>query len=289
MSYKRTQIMSSFFICFIGDNMSLFIKGILIGIGKIIPGVSGALLAINFGVYEKLIESVTNFFSNWKENLKFLLTIISGIVLSILLGSKIILYLLTNYQFITMMFFIGLIIGGTYNFGTKVKITKNNLIILLIIIALFSLLSLNNQNNDYIIKDNFTDNIMFFIGGIIEIFTSVVPGISGTSILMIIGIYQDILSLISNSLNITYVLTHINFYFSYLFGMFISFIISTSLISFLLKKYHNLTYVIILGLAISSIIYLLIISINIKASIITIILGIMLSVVGILVSCILGK
>ncbi len=269
--------------------MSLFIKGILIGLGKIIPGVSGALLAINFGIYERLINSIINFFSNWRENIKFLIIVLSGILLSILLGSKIILYLLTNYRFITMMFFIGLIIGGTYNFYLKVKITKSNLWLLLTIIILFSLLTLSNQSNVYIIKNDFTDNIMFFVAGVIEIFTSVVPGISGTSLLMIIGIYQNVLSLISNSLNITFVLGNLNIYFSYLFGMFISFIMSTSLISYLLKKHQNLTYIIILGLAISSIIYLVIITLNVKITIITAIVGIMLSVIGILLSCILGK
>ena len=52
--------------------MLLFLKGIIIGIGKIIPGVSGALLAINFNVYERLLNSLTNFFDDWKNNLKFI-------------------------------------------------------------------------------------------------------------------------------------------------------------------------------------------------------------------------
>ena len=53
--------------------MKLFLKGLIIGIGKIIPGVSGAMLAINFNVYEMAIEAVSNFFYDWKNNLKFLL------------------------------------------------------------------------------------------------------------------------------------------------------------------------------------------------------------------------
>ena len=101
--------------------MMLFIKGLVIGIGKIIPGVSGALLAVNFNLYEKAISSVVNFFDDWKNNLKFLIILGSGILLAIILGSKIVMYLLNNYKFITMMFFIGLISGGTYNFGVNIK------------------------------------------------------------------------------------------------------------------------------------------------------------------------
>ena len=65
--------------------MLLFIKGLIIGIGKIIPGVSGALLAINFHIYEKLINAITHFFDSKKENFKFLLIVCSGIFLAIIL------------------------------------------------------------------------------------------------------------------------------------------------------------------------------------------------------------
>ena len=81
------------------------------------PGVSGALLAINFGIYEKLLDTLTNFFDDWKNNLKFLLFLGSGGLLAIIFGSKFLLYLFNNYRFITMMFFVGLIIGGSYKFA----------------------------------------------------------------------------------------------------------------------------------------------------------------------------
>ena len=84
--------------------MLLFLKSFIVGIGKIIPGVSGALLAINFGIYEKLLDSITNFFDDWKNNIKFLLIFCFGIILSIIIGSKIILYLLIiNFHMITFV------------------------------------------------------------------------------------------------------------------------------------------------------------------------------------------
>ena len=90
----------------------LILKGIIIGIGKIIPGVSGSMLAITLGIYQKIINSINNFLSNEKENFRFLFKLTIGIVISIVLFSNIIFKSFEQYYIITMFFFIGLIIGG---------------------------------------------------------------------------------------------------------------------------------------------------------------------------------
>ena len=116
--------------------MILFLKGFIIGIAKVIPGVSGAMIAVSFNVYDKLINAVTNFFNDKKKNFKFLLIIGTGILLSIVLFSKIIRYLIFRYYLITMMLFIGLITGGTYNFSKSIKYNIKNIIIILLIVIL---------------------------------------------------------------------------------------------------------------------------------------------------------
>ena len=269
--------------------MLLFFKGLLIGIGKIIPGVSGAMLAINFKVYEKAIEAVTNFFSDWKNNFKFLLILGLGILLSIIFGSKVVLYLLSNYKFLTLMFFIGLIIGGTYNFGCNIKFNKKNIVGIIIPFLILLGISLFNINNSYIINNSFLDNMMFFIAGFIEIFSSIVPGISGTSLLMILGMYTNVLKLISNIFDYNYVNDNLLLYFSYGVGMFISFIITTYIINYLLKNLKDITYAVILGLSMASIFFLLLITFQNSYSIIEFIIGIMLLVLGLLISCIMDK
>ena len=87
----------------------LFIKGLIIGIGKIIPGVSGAVLAMILKVYDDGINSIVNIFKNPKKNILFLLNIGLGILIGIVLFSNVINYTLKNYYVITMLFFIGLI------------------------------------------------------------------------------------------------------------------------------------------------------------------------------------
>lgn len=269
--------------------MLLFLKGFIIGIGKIIPGVSGAMLAINFNVYERTIEALTNFFGDWKKNLFFLLKLGLGIILSIVLCSNIVIYLLNNHKFITMMFFIGLIMGGTYNFSHKIKYQSKSIFLLIITVAIFLILSLGHTNNNYLMTNTFLDNIIFFIGGFIEIAASIIPGISGTALHMILGIYDNILKMISMIYDFNYVLEHINLYLSYGLGMIISLIINLYLINYFIKKYRNTSYLIILGLSISSIIFLFVITFPVWASVMEFILGIMLLFVGLLISCILEK
>ena len=269
--------------------MLLFIKGLIIGIGKIIPGVSGSLLAINFNVYEQALDSVSNFFSNWKYNLKFIITLGLGILISIIFGSRIIIYLLSHYNFITMMFFIGLISGGTYNFSKKIRYTKNNIIAIIIIFLIFLLISISSINNNYMIRDNFMDNIVFFFGGFIEIMASIVPGISGTALQMIMGIYDNVLIMISNLLDINYVFSNINLYLSFGIGMFFSFIICIYFMNYLLKKHKNSTYAVILSLCLASILILCLITFKLKFTLIEFIIGIMLLSIGLSVSSILDK
>ena len=267
----------------------LFLKGFIIGLAKIIPGVSGAMMAIYFNLYEKLLDTITNFFSDWKNNLKFMIIFGLGIFLAIIFGSKIILYLFLNYKFITFMFFIGLIFGGTYNFTKKINYNYQNIILILLIVIIFLCLYFLRFSGNYILKNNFYDNFVFFLVGFIDIFASLVPGISGTSLLMTLGIYNNVLILISSALNIKYVIDNLNLYISYTLGMFLSFIFNVYLINYCLKKYKNTTYSIVLGLSISSILFLLIVVFRSSFTIIELLVGFVLLIGGMLISTILDK
>ena len=77
----------------------LFFKGLLVGLGKILPGVSGSLMAISMNVYEPLLSSISDIFKKPKESIKFLFPMLSGIVLSIILFSKILKILINKYYF----------------------------------------------------------------------------------------------------------------------------------------------------------------------------------------------
>lgn len=264
--------------------MNLFLKGFLIGIAKIIPGVSGAMIAVSFGVYDRLIDAVTNFFDDKKNNFKFLLVIGSGILLAIVCFSNIVRYFIGNYYISTMMLFIGLIVGGTYNYSKNIDFNLKNMMIIFLVVLFVMIISLGNVSNSYVITNSYLDYIMFFIGGVVEIFSSIVPGISGTALLMLIGIYDSILILLSNIFNLSFVIDNIMIYISYGIGMGLSFIVFSILISYLLKKYRKMFDTIVFGLSISSILLLMVMTFSKGLIFIDIFIGLILFFVGLVIS-----
>jgi len=261
----------------------LFIKGLIIGIGKIIPGVSGAVLAIILKVYDEGIERIVNIFSNFKKNILFLLTIGIGILLGIILFSNIINYTLNNYYVITMLFFVGLIVGGIPNILKEVD--KKDYKYTIIITIVFTLISLFNINNNYIIKSNFIDYIIFFIGGIIETCGTVIPGLSSTALLLILGIYNIIIESIGN---ISKLIIDYKVLIPFSIGIISSLMFVTKIISNALNKHKKKTYSIILGLVISSVIVLIIKTFTKQVIIIELLIGLCFMILGIIISSILG-
>ncbi len=261
----------------------LYIKGIIIGIGKIIPGVSGALLSIVLKVYDKAIEAVVYFFKNPKKNIVFLLNIGIGILTGIILFSNIINYALNHYYVIIMLFFIGLIIGGIPQIVKEVekKDYKYTIIITIILIVI----SLVNKNTNYIIKNNISDYLIFFLGGIFEALGTVVPGLSSTALLLILGIYNLIIESISN---INKLIINYNILVPFSIGLLSSIFFISKIMLCLLKKHKKKTYSIILGLILSSIIILIIKTFYVYVNIIQLVIGIIFMIIGIIISSFLG-
>lgn len=260
--------------------MKNFLKGFIIGIGKIIPGVSGAILAISMGIYDKALEYISNFSKNKKESIKYLFPIGLGIILSIIFFSKIISHALSRYYVITMLFFIGLIIGGLPFITGKTE-KKDYYIVIISFVALF-LISIGGINNLYIIKNNFIDYIIFFLSGIVEAIGTIVPGISSTALLMVIGTYDSIVYSIGNLININIL---IPFAIGIIFGLY--FVVK--IINFLFKKYENKVYAFVLGVLLSSIVLLIIQSFKNNFTIIELIVGLIFMVVGIVISNFMEK
>ena len=259
-----------------------FLKGFVIGIGKIIPGVSGAVLAIIMGVYDKAIYYICNFKSNVYEGSKYLVSLGIGIIVSIILFSKIISYCLSEYYVITMLFFIGLIIGGVPTIISKVK--RNDYYIAFISFLFFFFISIWGCDNSYIIKNNFTDLIMFFISGILEAIGTIVPGVSGTALLMILGTYNIIISSLGNITNISYFLANLKIIVPFVMGTIIGIILFVKLVDYLFRKYSDSVYSFILGILISSIFLLVFQVFKVRVYFFNLFLGIIFMILGIVIS-----
>lgn len=219
----------------------LIIKGIVIGFGKVLPGISGSLLAITLNVYEESLNRISHFFSNIKSNVLYLTSLGIGILLSIMLGSKFLLFLLTKNYFLTMTFIIGLMVGIIPSLLKEINIKKKRdyLFILLPLIILIILES-NSFNNIFAFKDNLFDYFYVVIIGFIEALTTIIPGISGTATYMLLGCYNFVLELFSNPFSFNFFLFSI--------GLFVGVIITSIFMNYCFKNHKQKIYLVISSL-----------------------------------------
>ncbi len=272
------------------NTIILILKGLIIGTGKIIPGVSGGLLAITLNIYDKGIDAIGNFFKDVKKHFLFLAPVGIGIVLAILLISKLINYSLSNFYLPTMLLFIGLILGGIPSIVNEIKHDKSfkNIFILIIpIIIILLLSSITNCFNNVGPKP--VNSIILFILGIVDAITMIIPGISGTAILMMLGYYDIIINSFSTFTNITLLTFNLSILIPFIIGLVIGIIILAKIISFLLNKYQTSSYFAIIGFTISSILILIKIVLQNYYDLSEIIIAVILLVIGYFISKKLDK
>ena len=233
------------------NKVILFLKGFIIGIGKIIPGVSGSLIALNMGIYEKIINSISNFFKDVNNNVRFLLNVGIGIIFAIIIGSNILSFLLFKYYFITMTIFIGLLIGSNISFLKNTSTKKEIIIVVVTFLIMFSLFFIKNDNT-FIYADNILNNIYIIVLGLIDAATTIIPAVSGTAIFMILGSYELFLSIFSNPLS------NIKITILFFIGLFIGIIVISKIMNNLLQNKKEIIYPIINGFFLSSILFLMI-------------------------------
>ena len=233
------------------------------------------MLATIMGVYDKALYYICNFRKNIKESIKYLSPIAVGILLSIILFSKVISICLDKYYVITMFFFIGLVIGGLPFIINKVN--KKDYSITIISFSIFFFLSIFNINNNYTPQNNFIDIIIYILSGLLEAIGTIVPGVSSAALLMIIGTYDQIVYSIGNITNIKLIIT-----FSISTIIFI--LLLMKIVEYLFRKYNNKMYSFVLGVLSSSIILLIIQVFKNKVSIITLSISLIFMVLGIIIT-----
>lgn len=245
------------------------IKGIFIGIANIIPGVSGGTIALSMGIYDKLIGAISNFLKDWKKSIITLLPILAGCGIGLIGFTYMIDYLLSEHTFVTCMAFIGLILGGlpilTKQLRGKLKargrsIGISDILAFVILFAAAILLAMSDSGEEVLRTLTATPGlmvIMFFIG-IIASATMVIPGVSGSLVLMVLGYYYAIIGSIKDFLEAlkTMDIPALTNGFLILFplgiGILLGIFLIAKLITFLFERYGVQTYCAILGLILSS-------------------------------------
>ena len=244
------------------EKLILFIKGIVLGVAFVIPGVSGGTLAVLMGIYEELIEAASNFYksiADFKKYIMYLLPIGLGVVFSVAVFAKLIKFGLDKAPIITILIFLGMIIGGIPALVRNVKGTKTNLkdmtLMLVGLIIVISMLIFHKSNSNVVLTNmSITGYITLLLVGAIAAVTMVVPGISGSFTLMLIGYYEPVLNLVNDITSFKNLGPNLILIFTFMLGVFIGIIFISKIIEWCLKHYKRETYYAIIGFVLSSII-----------------------------------
>ena len=274
------------------EYLVLAIKGFIIGVANIIPGVSGGTLAITLGIYERLINAISHFMKNIKENIKFLFPIGIGAVLSLAILSNAISYALTNFKFPTILFFIGLIVGGIPLLYKKIdkEVNGKNILLMLITFSIVVLFTFMNSGNKVISFANMDiyKYITLFIVGIIAAATMVIPGISGSFVLMLLGYYEPIINTIKDFTHLNNIASNLAILIPFGIGVLVGIVLIAKLIEYLLAKHEVPTYFMIIGFILASIISI-IVEAGLTTNITFIVSGIILFMLGFVIAYKLGE
>ena len=221
--------------------MKLFLKGIIIGIGGIAPGLSGSVLMVIFGLYQKVVDTIGNIFKDFKKNLMFLIPLFAGIGIGIVLFSKLVNYLLANYELYTRFAFLGLIVGTIPLFWREVrKEGWNNKYYAFTAIALAFGIFLFYGNQRIFEPVTNPTLLQSMILGFAVAGSSIVPGVDSAAILSSIGLYEIYVKSVAE-LNFQVLIPAV-------IGLGLGVLIISFIMSRLIGKFYTGTFSVILGL-----------------------------------------
>ncbi len=247
-----------------------FIAGAVIGVANIIPGVSGGTMMVILNVFDKIVDAISHFTRAVKKNLLYLLPILLGAAAGILAFSKGITFMLDNYPMITNFFFIGLIVGsvplvcrsafqktgGNIEFRNirPVSVIAFVLMLALLIVIAFSSPAETAVNVQEINIDLGMIALLFF-GGMIASIAMIIPGVSGSFVMVLLGIYPIITGAVAALLPFnmdTFLKVVLPIGIPAGLGIVVGLLAGAKLIDVLIKKFPQETYFGILGLLVGS-------------------------------------
>lgn len=225
------------------------LKGGIIGATLIVPGVSGGTMAIILGIYDRLISAVSSFHKNVKENVLFLALFAIGAGCGFYLFATPVSWLLENFEFPTICFFILIVLCGIPTIGKKSGIQKIDfealtyLIFGALLVTAISRTSSNVFQSVADVESGFW--LRLFLSGTAAAVALILPGISFTHFLLILGLYESLLDAVKN--------IQLTFLLPLGLGVIVGVLSLSKLLEHLMEKYPKQTYLMILGFIIGSV------------------------------------
>ena len=221
-----------------------FLKGIIVGIGGVAPGLSGSVLLVIFGLYQKTINAIGTIFKDFKKNVCFLVPLFLGFGVGILIFSKIVNFLLNNFEAQTRFAFLGLVLGTIPLFYKEVKKEGFNkkyyIVIAIAAIAGLSLFFFNGNLFPTVTEPNLFQSVLL---GVAVAGSSIVPGVDSAVILSSLGLYELYVSSVAE-LNFAILIPAG-------IGLGIGALVISFIINKLIKHCYTMTFSVIFGLFLS--------------------------------------
>ena len=251
-----------------------FIKGILIGLALVVPGLSASTFAVVTGLYDKIIFAVNNLRKEFKRGMIFLMPIGLGAAIGILASVGAIVSIMEAFPLQSYAFFIGLVIGSVPAIYSKIKTEKRvkpNYAFAIVGFAAIVVLGFIVPSNDivaiYAIQ-NAGDFIAIFTAGIITCFLLAVPGISGALMLVLLGQFGTVYGAVSNFANVLFMLVRGQegalelgmesgaIVLTFFVGALIGLAAAAKVIGYLIERYEVKVYFAVMGLVLGAVVTL---------------------------------
>ncbi len=238
------------------QDLLLMLKGGAIGVANIIPGVSGGTIAVVLGIYEYLIEAISNVFSNKErrsEYARFLIKVALGALIVVFMSAKLMKFLLENYYIFTNLAFVGLIAGSIpsiYKSHDEMKFNYKTALTFLLGVAVILTFEIAfpqvEKKEGVTVAFQMTTGagIMLLISGFFAGGSMIVPGISGSFIMLLMGQYYIVTSCVADREVVPLLVVGV--------GIILGIIVFAKIINLLFKKHRKETFYFILGLVIAS-------------------------------------
>lgn len=276
------------------------LRGMVIGLANIIPGVSGGTMMVSMGIYDTIISCVNHLFKDFKKSVMTLLPYGIGMVAAIVVLASVIRYCLATFPLPTNCLFIGLILGGLPAILTRVKGKKKGVPGAIAFIAAFALIILlelfgHGEGAEADVSFGLVQVILLFLVGIVASATMIIPGVSGSMMLMLLGYYNPVLTAIENTvkalgpLDMGALLTGVGVLLPFGLGIIAGIFGVARLIEYLLRRWEGVTFCGILGLVIASPVVILMGISWSGVGIISALVSVVLFAVGFLVAYKLGE
>lgn len=280
--------------------IKLILKGAMMGVANIIPGVSGGTMAVSMGIYDKIIHAATHLVSEFKKSMKLLLPIVLGMALGIVVLARILEYMFARVPLQTNLLFIGLIIGGLPAITKKVKgktIRLGHILVCLLFFGVVAGLAMMGEQEGAAadLSFNIINIVKLFGVGIVASATMVIPGVSGSMMLMLMGYYNPILNEVNDFIdnlvqfNVPGILDGCKVLVPFGIGVVVGIFAIAKIIEIIFEKFPDHAYWAIIGLIVASPVAIFFMGSMGTITIISVLTGAVALLLGILIALKLGE